>query len=475
MSISQRQRSRLVEILQACESLIDQETRKVVLEDLRQEIRGNIKRSSIESVDINNIVSGCLSYYGGLENLILALYRFEKGKLFMDQVWENLPVLYDFGQLLSLNYYSKLLPSIVQIELPKEKVKEFYEQVRPDHYTDRYTATGLIETLSALSKMPPGQPDQPLPLLQFIFLLSEQISDEVISMQLKEWLTSVSPEHPVFTITQKSGGEKSLLVKISPDLNNPNQSKQKKYFVSIFLWSQDRKTPACWHEETNACSLGNIPQLISKILAEHAEIPDTIEIFLPHDLIDCTVEAWPYSSGFIPSELGIEFPIAIRSLDRAMSDNKQLYTKWCEKWYGLQDAAMTLDEIVLWVCDEDYYDDDQAFYLELRRQNKFCLGLTVKPAANLKKRDFFRAILQAGLPIALWPRPFKRLSSETADIQGEMMAAIEDKGIGNLPAILHKKRLEPTSDSEINLAKHMALLWDDPKKLPPTVLVYSMK
>lgn len=67
----------LVEALLDCSMMSDRGSRDAIVEQLPIEIRGSIKRSNLDKIDITNIVSRCLDFEGGIQQLSETLHSFE--------------------------------------------------------------------------------------------------------------------------------------------------------------------------------------------------------------------------------------------------------------------------------------------------------------------------------------------------------------------------------------------------------------
>ena len=71
------QRAALADALLACRTMADGTTRQSVVEQLRPAIAGSVPRNAASRIDVMNILSTCLDYAGGLEELLLVLRFFE--------------------------------------------------------------------------------------------------------------------------------------------------------------------------------------------------------------------------------------------------------------------------------------------------------------------------------------------------------------------------------------------------------------
>lgn len=77
MNLTTPQRRQLEEALRACSVMQDADKRDLIVSDLREEIRSRIERHGKEIADVSSIVRTCLSFQGGLAELIEAVRYYE--------------------------------------------------------------------------------------------------------------------------------------------------------------------------------------------------------------------------------------------------------------------------------------------------------------------------------------------------------------------------------------------------------------
>jgi hypothetical protein len=99
----------------------------------------------------------------------------------------------------------------------------------------------------------------------------------------------------------------------------------------------------------------------------------------------------------------------------------------------------------------------------LRLPEKIGLKLTCHPAKNDDKIKLFEAILEAVTPIAIWTRINVEQVSEIDQI-------LHNHNLGNLDEIVRKTRLKAQTENANHLGHHLALLWDNPHRLPPDIM-----
>ena len=154
-----------------------------------------------------------------------------------------------------------------------------------------------------------------------------------------------------------------------------------------------------------------------------------IEFALPFSLLDEPVEEWQVESAGTrePVPLGRVFPVIIRSHDRFR--DRRSHERWMGEW----------------------------------------IRLTSGPTAGLPnlisgERPMIRAALRAGIPIALW----RRGQAEPSEM-AELEQILARTSLRDLPfAIRRMRRQAAAGAGNDDLARHLSLLWDDPRRIPQT-------
>lgn len=104
--------------------------------------------------------------------------------------------------------------------------------------------------------------------------------------------------------------------------------------------------------------------------------------------------------------------------------------------------------------------------LKISLKEKIGLKVTCAPPQT-KREDLFKAILRATTPIAIWTR---------CDIPNfDQVATIDKiltfKPLCHLSESVRQTREEASAQTEEHLGFHLALLWEDPHRLIPDVIV----
>ncbi|MCP4542430.1 MAG: hypothetical protein GY832_35350 [Chloroflexi bacterium] len=77
LQMDRTQKRELVNALLACPTMSDQNTRDAVINELPDAIKGGIQRNSSARVDVNNVVTRCLNYVNGIEELVEIVCDYE--------------------------------------------------------------------------------------------------------------------------------------------------------------------------------------------------------------------------------------------------------------------------------------------------------------------------------------------------------------------------------------------------------------
>lgn len=93
LKLDRAQKKKLVDALLACSTMSNRHTRDVVVDELRSDIKNGIQRSDTDRVDVNNIVTRCANFAGGIEELIEVVHEFEGNSSPMQEVstiWQRI-------------------------------------------------------------------------------------------------------------------------------------------------------------------------------------------------------------------------------------------------------------------------------------------------------------------------------------------------------------------------------------------------
>ena len=180
-------------------------------------------------------------------------------------------------------------------------------------------------------------------------------------------------------------------------------------------------------------------------------------------MINEPVDQWRID-GPLPYNLGAEYPVVVRSLDRLQ--DRRLHAKWRLKWQQLVRAGHRLDPAAVHVVSANTPKSAEALRAELLLHPVLVLvlGSPPGPSADLGG-DAFTAGLLAGVPVMAWCRD--------AELSGaflpRLQAILDRTGPAELPRAIYQLRLEADDQSSSGPARvghHVTLVWDDYDRLP---------
>lgn len=184
--------------------------------------------------------------------------------------------------------------------------------------------------------------------------------------------------------------------------------------------------------------------------------PEGVEVFLPAAWLTAVrPERWTRieSPGF-PEALGIQYPTAVRLNRRDTGLPGKWIERWQSRWRAFRDESddsTGLNAQACWIGESEC-GDPAGLCRKLNRTDARPLLMApfVPPDPPKDGRGWGLALLQAGIPIALWGK------SEPAEL-----ASLLNRDT-DLPRILHDHRRD-RRESELSL------MWDDPERLPPSM------
>ena len=221
------------------------------------------------------------------------------------------------------------------------------------------------------------------------------------------------------------------------------------------------------------CKFSDIPKKLNKFIKtglrylRGKQYKLIVEVFLPSDLIGVEVDRWKISDPIIEEiSLGIKYPIRLRSLERLDLEYLDYYLS---DWYKYWDKVKTVlhNEPIQELFE--HLEEMESFNWKLLRNSlkeKIGLKLTCAPP-KAKTKDLFRAILTTTTPIAIWTR---------YDIPNlDQVSAIDEiltyQPLCHLCESIKEIRKQADAQTEEHLGFHLALLWENPYRLTPDIML----
>jgi hypothetical protein len=226
-------------------------------------------------------------------------------------------------------------------------------------------------------------------------------------------------------------------------------------------------------------SMADVPRTVERIVARmEAEWSDPradprtrageliLEFVLPDELLNLPVESWCWGSDSAdPDELGLRYPVVIRSLRRLRTP--QWHRAWFRRWDHLVDGSSAGSSPTAHLSGNRHGDDFVALRAALWPENVVCLVLSAPPdgAGGTGRREAELA-LREGFPVVLWHRD----DCTSPAFLKAVETLLADGDFPSMPArVLELRRTAHTAgrtcDDEPS-GSRLVLLWDDPWRRP---------
>ncbi|MFF2101167.1 hypothetical protein [Streptomyces sp. NPDC058202] len=321
-------------------------------------------------------------------------------------------------------------------------------------------ADDLLSTVRALRG-----PVSPRPLFHFLVRLAAA-SDQVTQDRLWEWLNETAPRwgvelaelHELDGLLRRT----HIVFRLRPDLLGEG--------FQVTGWSvedADVRQEVCTDGEP--WDLPRVALELGEVIADYAgdleAVPPVVEFLLPLALLDQEVEALPVQVSLRSAPIGELCPVVVRPLERL--DDGATRDALRMRWKGL--AA----------CGDGYARDAIHWVLRDAPQDAadhgpegrcapgdahVCAALAYARPHGPAEDPTLRAVLDAGMPVALW----HRAAPERPDRRTALEAVLSGRALRDLPDVVRGQRTaarHPSATPE-HAGNGLVLLWDDPDRLP---------
>lgn len=469
------------------------EDRQAVLNELPFEHK--ISFSQRADLHAQNIIDTALNWRRGLEMLIDALYYFEgEQSLAMEAVFTLLdrassqPV--GWGQVVRLK--DMLKDESFEAELLTRLCHEISPVVPelPDA-EGHELLSACVEVLARWEHPPPND----APLIAFLYGLLPSVRDGVTHDKCVKWMASVAQQLGTDLraveagLRRKAGaappaghGIPYMLVTVQCDEFNPENEILIKGWLCYGGGYKPLNVDAGPHTHDQLPLLmrqlifdcqNKLLKEVGRPLAEASKL--IIELFLPVNLLGSEIDQWTVQLGKWAAATPLErhYLVLVRSYERVYDEEVRAFSwgLWQDKWNRLRTSPQMLTQAHVYLAREPS-DYTKSFFERLAQVNLFFLGLTLipPPGAGLKATDIFGPIVQAGTPAAIWLR---RCDADMAAVRAELEDLIYQNDLDSIPRLIYERRRERWDDDAASVWKSVSLLWDDPDRLPPDVLVQA--
>ena len=327
-----------------------------------------------------------------------------------------------------------------------------------------------------------GWIDRAAQTLKFIARLAH-IQEQSFQGGLHGWIDRAAKEYGLdeeeLVILHQNKHSQQAPLEISPYLLmkvRPDNLDQNFFYIEAWFLEQQKEYMKCLYVDEEPRKLETIPELLEKLLEEcHGYIGNSriiIEIFLPFALLNYNVDQWMIDAGFGEMvSVSNYYPLVIRSLDRAYSSKKMVRDAWRRSWsiFEAHMVALKHHEAHMnalkrrHLCRSDC--EHEKLLTELLDITCLTFTFMLPESSDESTRKIFKKLVAAGVPIALWPR-WNGKHFEDHEIQNMYESFLPDCDFSLLPQVIWEKRRKA---DQHHLIHNLALLWDDPNRLPPDV------
>lgn len=208
----------------------------------------------------------------------------------------------------------------------------------------------------------------------------------------------------------------------------------------------------------------NLRSLIDVSLRHSDGPPESLQVFLPPELMNQPIDSWSNLPLSEESALTLGFEhregVFIRC-DKRLTERRLRWADWAKRWRILDQAPSEP------TC-ELFLSTDEAGCLTIERQlvdikkRVFGLKLICLPhrleSDAVKRNSFFSLLSRSAVPAALWLRQ----QSEEKGCEDLIDEVVGTEQLRAVPNTVYKRRL----DADF-VGQHLSLMWEDPHLLPP--------
>ena len=461
----------------------DRNRRQLVCKQLPPDLRDNIAHYDENLLDVLSIVCECANHWNGLAALIDVVEFFERNSHPFVEVRKEWQFIQSASGL-SDTRLVELMEIVRRAQINEPVFKGIFSGLRSEFPGIQgmtldplwRVAQTLWDVHSELGEIHPVQV-----FVEYLAYHVETFSHEAdLADELRVWndhhADGFGATSDDLHCRRKSiqdgldfvapGDFLSLMVALEPDPKNTAQTRH--FRIQVFLWNTSyRSASACISLYTGEHfeSWDEIGQQLITLVEDLPGAIDTthlcFEFFLPVQYISEAVDQLQYKDDFRPVRLGATYQVVVRSLDRARS--KKPYPYWSIRWNNYRSCAKSgMTPNISRVFDA-LPDDPEQLLIELQADGDgtaACVGLgCVVPDIN-----HIMTLLSAGVPIALWARPYENAGCPSEDVAQKVRALTDSENIPDLPRLVHQERRRANSPS--HPGNHLTLLWDDPTRIP---------
>jgi hypothetical protein len=246
---------------------------------------------------------------------------------------------------------------------------------------------------------------------------------------------------PVPAPPEPAAESPALHIRLTPDDNH-------RYWTR--MWIYQNEFESVW-ESGQPLELEAVRGVLGQQLAvRRSHAPTRIEFHLPYELLDEPFESWKIPwRGSRMKEVGCYYDVVLRCPDERQGPAE---APWYRKWEWLTAQGGRHSQAVREVCDSDVSE-----YLGPSLQETDPPVVVFAEVTEPMVMDTLDAVLDGGVPIAIWRRPAGVRGGTAEPIRTALAVASGPFEVHTLPARLRNARIR----------RHpLALMWDDPGRIP---------
>ncbi|MFE4176409.1 hypothetical protein ACFRR7_30885 [Streptomyces sp. NPDC056909] len=324
-------------------------------------------------------------------------------------------------------------------------------------------ADGLAEIAHDLDNRQGRQRDMPL-TLPFVRHLAARSTDPAWARLADAWVDTTRERlgaAPVPAPPEPAPEGTALHVRLTPEEAEADGV----HWVRMWLY-RNSAFETVWESRRPMSMAAVRTRLGEQLLAGSADRLTRIEFHVPYELLGEEFECWglPIGRPGKTIELGSHYEVVVRCPDERTGI---AHTQWRRKWDWFKTHGGEHQKAVHEVRDGDV---SPALGVSLQAaEPPVCVLAEVSERLLMDALD---AVLDAGVPIAVWRRGGR---TDSAELSSEL-AAGADTGIDvrRLPAVLKSLRIPGQAQRVPGQAQQgvqpsprpLALMWDDPERVP---------
>lgn len=309
---------------------------------------------------------------------------------------------------------------------------------------DALPATHLLDIVRDLDSRQ-GNRDLPL-ALPFVRHLAARATESNAdwAAEVHAWVDRTGERldtDPVPAPPDRAAESPALHVRLTPDDNN-------QYWTR--MWLYQREFESVW-ESGQPLRLEAVRTALGQQLAARPSCaPKRIEFHVPYELLDEPFESWhiPWR-GNRTKELGCYFDVLLRCPDERQGPAE---APWYRKWEWLEAQGGQHPQAV-----RDVRDSDVSTHLGASLQETDPPVVVLAEVTEPMIMDTLDAVLDGGVPIAIWRRPAAFREGTAEPIRTALAVEPAALDVQTLLARLRKARIAQCP---------LALIWDDPGRIP---------